>query len=503
MPSRTPAIMIQGTGSNVGKSLIVAGLCRAFARRGLAIRPFKPQNMSNNAAATFDGGEIGRAQALQALAARVPLSVHMNPVLLKPEAEARSQIIVQGRRMGAMPAREFGRRKAELLPRVMESFDILAREADLIVVEGAGSPAEVNLRAGDIANMGFAEAADVPVVLAGDIDRGGVIASLVGTHALLSESERARVRGFLINKFRGDASLFAEGERIIAARTGWPALGVVPFFEGASRLPAEDTMDIRAPRRSSENRRGFKVVVPVISRIANFDDVDPLKLEPGVSIHFAHRGRPLPRDADLILLPGSKSTIADLAGIRREGWDIDIAAHARSGGFIVGICGGYQMLGRTIADPEGVEGTAGAHVGLGLIDVDTALTGDKRVRPVSGVEISTRLPVSGYEIHLGRTVGPGAAHPWLQIAGETDGAISGDGRIMGSYVHGLFASDAFRRSFLQRLGASADPSLNASAVVDTTLDQLADHLEAHLDLDRILEIARSRSAALGTTGSRS
>jgi adenosylcobyric acid synthase len=494
MASPTPAVMIQGTGTNVGKSLIVAGLCRIFARRGLAIRPFKPQNMSNNAAATPDGGEIGRAQALQAQAARVPLSVHMNPVLLKPEAEARSQVIVQGRRMGAMPAREFGRRKAELLPRVMESFEILAREADLIVVEGAGSPAEVNLRAGDIANMGFAEAVDVPVVLVGDIDRGGVIASLVGTHALLSEAERARVRGFLINKFRGDASLFTEGERIIAARTGWQALGVVPFFDGASRLPAEDTMDIRAPRRNGDGG-SFKIVVPVISRIANFDDVDPLKLEPGVSIDFAHPGQPLPRDADMILLPGSKSTIADLAGIRREGWDIDIAAHVRSGGFIVGICGGYQMLGRTIVDPDGVEGMPGTHVGLGLLDVDTVLTGDKRVRPVSGVELSTRLPVSGYEIHLGRTAGGATAHPWLQIAGEADGAIGGDGKIMGSYVHGLFASDAFRRSFLQRLGAVADPSVDASAAVETALDQLADHLETHLDVDRVLEIARSRSAS--------
>ncbi len=488
---RTPAVMVQGTGSNVGKSLIVAGLCRVFARRGLSVRPFKPQNMSNNAAATDDGGEIGRAQALQAQAAGIPLSVHMNPVLLKPEADARSQIIVQGRRFGQLRSREFGKRKAELLPYVLESFAHLAREADLIVVEGAGSPAEVNLRAGDIANMGFAEAADVPVILAGDIDRGGVIASLVGTHVLLSEAERLRIKAFLVNKFRGDASLFADGEHVIAERTGWPSLGIVPYFEGAARLPAEDAVDIRAIAAEHQGRR-FKIVVPVISRIANFDDLDPLKLEPGVAIEFAAPGRPLPRDADLIFLPGSKSTIDDLAGLRREGWDIDIAAHVRAGGLVVGICGGFQMLGRTIDDPDGIEGTPGRHPGLGLLDVESTLTGDKCVRPVSGHEIASGLPVSGYEIHLGRTSGPGCGRSWLDVEGRRDGAIGRDGRIMGSYVHGLFQSDPFRRAFLTRLGANADSGLGYNATVETTLDALADHLEAHLDVEQILSVARAR-----------
>jgi adenosylcobyric acid synthase len=489
--ARTPAIMIQGTGSNVGKSLIVAGVCRLFARRGLAVRPFKPQNMSNNAAATPDGGEIGRAQALQALAAGVAPSVHMNPVLLKPEADAQSQIIVQGRRFGRMRAREFGRRKAELLPRVLESFDIVSAGADLVVVEGAGSPAEVNLRAGDIANMGFAEAADVPVIIAGDIDRGGVIASLVGTHALISETERGRIKAFLINKFRGDPTLFAAGESLIAQRTGWGSLGIVPYFEAASRLPAEDSVDIRQGSRPRDGA-AFKIVVPVISRIANFDDLDPLKLEPGVEIHFAAPGRPLPRDADLIFLPGSKSTIDDLAGLRCEGWDIDIAAHVRAGGSVVGICGGYQMLGRTIADPEGIEGTPGTHPGLGLLDVETVLSADKRVRPVSGHECASDLPVQGYEIHLGRTAGAAAGRPWLVIEGQPDGALSPDGRIMGSYVHGLFQSDGFRRNFLKRLSAAADGDLAYGATIATTLDQLADHLEAHLDIAAITEIARSR-----------
>ncbi len=483
--------MVQGTGSNVGKSLIVAGLCRAFARRGLAVRPFKPQNMSNNAAATADGGEIGRAQALQALAAGVAPSVHMNPVLLKPEADARSQIILQGRRFGHLRARDFGKRKAELLPRVLESFDLIAREVDLIVVEGAGSPAEVNLRAGDIANMGFAEAADIPVILVGDIDRGGVIASLVGTHALLSEAEQLRIKAFLINKFRGDISLFANGERLIAKRTGWESLGIVPFFEDATRLPAEDAVDIGAGRLDSGDPT-FKIVVPVISRIANFDDLDPLKLEPSISVHFAAPGKPLPRDADLIFLPGSKSTIDDLAGIRREGWNIDIAAHVRSGGFVVGICGGYQMLGRCVADPDGIEGTPGTHLGLGLLEVETVLTGDKQVRPVSGRELASGLPVNGYEIHLGRTVGPATGRPWLLVEGERDGAISADGRIMGSYVHGLFQSDAFRRAFLSRLGAVPDDALNYSGAIQSTLEQLADHLEANLNIGRILAIGRSR-----------
>ncbi len=492
--SRVPAIMVQGTGSNVGKSLIVAGLCRAFARRGLAVRPFKPQNMSNNAAATPDGGEIGRAQALQAMAAGVPPSIHMNPVLLKPEADSCSQIILQGRRFGRMRAREFGQRKAELLPHVLESFAIVSREADLVIIEGAGSPAEVNLRVGDIANMGFAEAADVPVILAGDIDRGGVIASLVGTHVLLSEAERHRIKAFLINKFRGDATLFAEGERLIGERTGWDRLGVVPYFEAAARLPAEDSVDIGragAGKTVAEEKR-FKIVVPVISRIANFDDLDPLRLEPGVAIHFAAPGKPLPRDADLIFLPGSKSTIDDLAGIRREGWDIDIAAHVRAGGFVTGICGGYQMLGRSIADPDGIEGLPGVHPGLGLLDVETVLTGDKKVLPVSGTEIGSGLAVIGYEIHLGRTTGPGAQRPWLSIEGAPDGAINPDGRVRGSYVHGLFQSDDFRRAFLARLGAVADGHLVYNTVIEETLDQLAEHLEAHLDVDRILTIAGAR-----------
>ncbi len=485
---RTPALMIQGTGSNVGKSLIVAGLCRLFADRGLKVRPFKPQNMSNNAAVTSDGGEIGRAQALQAIAARVPLSVHMNPVLLKPETDVGAQVIVQGRRAGTMRAREYGSRKAELLPRVLESFGIVCDGADLVLVEGAGSPAEINLRAGDIANMGFAQAADIPVALCGDIDRGGVIASLVGTHAILPEDERARIKAFLVNRFRGDVSLFDEGVREIAARTGWRPLGVVPWFADAHRLPAEDALGLE----EGEGDGSVKIAVPVISRIANFDDLDPLRLEPGVTLELVGPREPLPGDADLVLLPGSKSTVGDLAFLRAQGWDIDIAAHVRRGGQVIGICGGYQMLGRSIADPDGIEGRPGTVAGLGLLDVDTVLTPDKRLVEVSGRHLASGEGFSGYEIHIGRTQGADCARPFASVATGTDaphpdGAVCASGLVMGTYVHGLFASDAFRAAFLARFGAAS--RLAYEGGIETALDRLAAHLEASLDIDAILEIA--------------
>ena len=343
------ALMIQGTGSNVGKSLIVAGLARACLRRGLSVAPFKPQNMSNNAAVTEDGGEIGRAQALQARAAGRAASVHMNPVLLKPETETGAQVIVQGRRAGRAEARAWFGDKPRLLGTVLESFAYLRRTADLILVEGAGSPAETNLRAGDIANMGFARAADVPVILVGDIDRGGVIAQVVGTQAVLDPGDRAQVAGFAINKFRGDVRLFDEGLADIVARTGWPSFGVVPWFPEAWRLPAEDMLDLVA-------RPGgpVRIAVPMLPRIANFDDLDALAAEPQVTVDLVAPGRALPGDAAAVLLPGSKATIADLAFLRAQGWDIDLQAHLRRGGRVLGFCGGFQMLGRSIADPEGI-----------------------------------------------------------------------------------------------------------------------------------------------------
>ncbi|MCX5493759.1 cobyric acid synthase [Kaistia dalseonensis] len=480
----TPAIMFQGTGSNVGKSTLVAGLARLFSRRGLRVAPFKPQNMSNNAAVTIDGGEIGRAQALQARAAGLPPSVHMNPVLLKPESETGSQIIVQGRRFGTMKAREYGSRKAELLPKVLESFAIVGRDADLVLVEGAGSPAEINLRRGDIANMGFAEAADLPVVLVGDIDRGGVIASLVGTRAILPRADRDRIQAFLINKMRGDVRLFDEGITAISGATGWASLGVVPWFSEAGRLPAEDILDLG---RSAPTSGGIVIAVPMLPRIANFDDLDPLKLEPGVSVVLVRPGDPIPI-ADLVLIPGSKSTIADLTFLRAQGWDIDIVAHRRRGGRVVGICGGYQMLGRTISDPDGIEDPPGTVAGLGLLDIETVLTADKTTAPFSGRAAGSERPVIGYEIHLGRSSGPDRERPWLMGAGGGEGAVSGDGRVRGSYVHGLFAGDQFRRAFLAELGAGPS-NLSYEAEIERVLDRLADHLEQHVDCDAILRIA--------------
>jgi len=482
--SRPPAVMVQGTGSHVGKSVLVAGLCRALVRRGYRVAPFKPQNMSNNAAVTADGGEIGRAQALQALACRLSPSVHMNPVLLKPETDTGAQVIVQGKRAGTLAAKDFGRRRADLLPQVLESFATVGRGADIVVVEGAGSPAETNLREGDIANMGFAEAADVPVVLAGDIDRGGVIASLVGTAAVLSPADRRRIKGFLVNKLRGDAALFAEGVRTIEERTGWPGLGVVPWFADAGRLPAEDGLDLSERQPNATGR--FTVAVPALPRIANFDDLDPLRMEPEVRVVVVEPGAPIPL-CDLIVIPGTKATIADLRFLHEGGWDIDILAHHRRGGRILGLCGGYQMLGRAIADPDGIEGAAETVAGLGLLDVTTVLSGDKTTVPVSGRHVASGEPISGYEIHFGQTSGPDCSRPLVDLGGRPDGATSSDGRVAGTYVHGLFTADSFRRAFLAEAGVAS--SLAYEASVEAALDGLADHLERHVAIDRLLAIA--------------
>jgi adenosylcobyric acid synthase len=478
--------MVLGTGSNVGKSTLVAGLCRALVRRGLLVRPFKPQNMSNNAAVTADGGEIGRAQWLQARAARVAPQVDMNPVLIKPESDRTAQLVVRGKRAGRLDAARFGERGG-LLAAVLESFRRVEDGADVVVVEGAGSPAEINLRRGDIANMGFAEAADVPAILVGDIDRGGVIASLVGTHAVLPAAERERIKGFAVNKFRGELALFEDGLSAIAERTGWPSLGVVPWLPAAAMLPAEDAVDLE---RTHSREAALTVAVPLLPRIANFDDLDPLAHEPGVRLVFVRPGRPIPAEAGLVILPGSKATLADLAFLRAQGWDIDVLAHARRGGRVIGLCGGYQMLGTRIADPTGIEGPPGEAAGLGLLDVETVLGGAKTTAPASGRHLASGTAVTGYEIHLGRTVGPGCDRPFLDLAGRPDGAVSCDGRVGGTYLHGLFGSDAFRRAFLAGLGAPS--TLAYDEAVEAALDALADHVEAHLDVEAVLGIARSR-----------
>ena len=485
--------MFQGTGSDVGKTVLVAGLCRALKKRGLSVLPFKPQNMSNNAAVAepeadgSGGGELGRAQWLQALACGVPASVYMNPVLLKPQSEIGSQIVVQGKVIGSARARDYAAMKPKLLEAVMDSYSKLATRADIVLVEGAGSPAEINLRAGDIANMGFAERADVPVILVGDIDRGGVIASIVGTHTILPEADRARIAGYLINKFRGDISLFDNGLEAIARFTGWPSFGVLPHLDCVRRLPAEDSVVLE--RLAASNGGGLKIVVPVLGKIANFDDLDPLAAEPGVELVYLKKGEAFPDDAALVILPGSKSTIADRIEFARNGWDEGLRNHVSRGGQVIGICGGYQMLGRRIADPDGIEGEVRQIEGLGLLNVETVLAGEKTVRNSEPQLTANGLALSGYEIHMGRTDGPDCLRPMIDTVHGPDGAISADGRVMGCYLHGLFSSDAYRRHLLGGFGVEGGG--NYRQRVEDALDELAQAMETHLDVEGLLGTAKT------------
>jgi len=477
--------MFMGTGSDVGKSLLVAGLCRALANRGLRVAPFKPQNMSNNAAVTVDGGEIGRAQALQARAARREPVTAMNPVLLKPEGETGSQVVVRGKRLASMSARDYWRERGKLAPEVLAAFSDLASGVDVIVVEGAGSASEINLRANDIANFGFARAADVPVVLVGDIERGGVIASLVGTFEVIDPDDRKLIVATLVNKFRGDPALFEAGTSSIAQRTGVPCLGPVPWFGDAGRLPAEDSMGLHQLRENADGV--LTVAVTQLPRIANFDDLDPLRAEPGVNVVMVQAGEAIPRHADWIVVPGSKATRSDLAALRANGWDIDIAAHYRAGGKVLGICGGYQMLGRTITDPDGIEGKSGTSEGLGLLDVETVLTPVKQLRVEQATHLASGEAIAGYHMHMGETTGRDRDRAFARVDGAGEGAISADGRVMGTYLHGLFAGDGFRRAFL---GNAASPDLAYEAGIEATLDALAAHLEKHIDIDALLALAR-------------
>ncbi|ABD07981.1 adenosylcobyric acid synthase (glutamine-hydrolysing) [Rhodopseudomonas palustris HaA2] len=503
-PRRARALMIQGTSSDVGKSMVVAGLCRAYSRRGLVVRPFKAQNMSNNAAVADDPdlppgpdgeaarGEIGRAQALQARACRTTPSIHMNPVLLKPQTEIGAQVVLRGRVLGNCPARIYHHMRQRLIPAVLDSFERLADEADLVLVEGAGSGAEVYLRASDITNMRFAEAADLPVVFLSDIDRGGTMAALVGSYVLLNDGDRARVAGYLINKFRGDFSLFEPGCRTITEQTGWPFLGVLRWFPGADRLPAEDSLALE--RAAAASRGRIRIAVPRLQRVANFDDLDPLAAEPDVDLRWIQPGSPIPGDVDVVVLPGSKATRTELDLIRREGWDIDILAHVRRGGRVVGLCAGFQMLGRVVRDPRGIEGPPGETPGLGLLDVETEISDDKRLIEIEAVDLNGGCRVTGYEMHMGRTTGAGLARPWLLLDDGRDesrpeGAVSADGRVMGAYLHGLFVGDAFRSAWLGELGA-ARSGLDFERRIEDALDALADHCEDNLDLDALLALAR-------------
>ncbi|MGB0958916.1 MAG: cobyric acid synthase [Halocynthiibacter sp.] len=479
------ALMIQGTGSNVGKSMLVAGLCRAAVKRGLSVRPFKPQNMSNNAAVVDGGdGEIGRAQALQALACGVATHVDMNPILLKPESDRGAAVIVQGKHHVTCKARDYSKLKPKLMAPILESFQRLKEQSDLVIVEGAGSPAEVNLRKNDLANMGFAVAGDVPVILAGDIDRGGVIAQMVGTKAVLSDADLTQIEGFMINKFRGDPTLFDDGYQMIADQTGWRGVGVLPYFPNAHFLPAEDALDLRG--RASEG--GLHVVCLGLSRIANFDDLDPLGIEDGVNLTILRAGQPIPGDADLVIIPGTKSTRQDLAFIREQGWDIDLTAHIRRGGHVLGICGGYQMLGQLIDDPHGVEGDVGQSIGLGHLQVETVMTPEKTLTQVDAIHAATRADMSGYEIHIGSTEGADRIRPFAHVSGVPEGAQSENGRVVGTYLHGLFAVDGFRQAYLRGFGVESGTAYGAR--VEATLDELAAFMEEHLDLDAVFEMAR-------------
>lgn len=485
------ALMFQGTGSDVGKTVLVAGLCRAAKRRGLRVMPFKPQNMSNNAAvANSDNGEgeIGRGQWLQALACGVAPSVHMNPVLLKPQSQTGSQVVVQGVVWKTARAREYLSLKPELMKSVLDSFEKVSVKADLVLVEGAGSPAEINLRKSDIANMGFATAANVPVILVGDIDRGGVIASLVGAHTILPARDRSMVEGYLINKFRGDMSLFDEGLEAITRFTGWPSFGILPWLDAVKQLPAEDSVAL--DRMQGSLPEGFRVVVPAMGKIANFDDLDPLGAEKGVSLQFIRKGDRFPDAVDMVVLPGSKSTIADLVELRENGWEAPIRSFAERGGVIIGVCGGYQMLGRSIRDPQRLEGDVAEIEGLGLLDVETELFPEKTVKTSSPVSCEFGCALDGYEIHMGRTEGPDCARAMVKLDGRYDGAISPGGNVRGCYLHGLFSSDDYRRDLLQQSGFTAQTEIPYRDSVEAALDELAEGMERHLDVDGLLELAR-------------
>ncbi len=483
--------MIQGTGSDVGKSVIVAGLCRAAVKRGIRVAPFKPQNMSNNAAACPSGGEIGRAQALQAQAAGIEPSVDLNPVLLKPQTDRESQVVVHGEAVSNLGAKEYFVQRQSLMEPVLQSFRKLTEQFDLVLVEGAGSSAEINLRAKDIANMGFARQAQVPVCLLADIERGGVIASVVGTKAVLDSADSALIRSFIVNKFRGDVSLFDSGRRDIEKRTSWPCRGVIPFLGIASQLPHEDSVSMEVISKNTSPAEGgqLKIAVPMLSRIANSDDFDALRLESNVHLNYVAPGTPIPRDTDVIILPGSKSTLGDLRYLREQGWDHDIIAHARAGGRVVGLCGGYQLLGRKISDSHGVEGPPEEADGLGLLDVETEMLTEKTVRPLQGVCLENGQPVEGYEIHMGRTTGSDTRRRYIRTENGEDGAVSADGNVVGCYAHGLFWSDSFRSAWLNQMRQGASSDLAYRDKVEMALDELADQLESALDIDALLKDA--------------
>ena len=477
-------LMVQGTTSDAGKSTLVTALCRWVTRQGVRVVPFKPQNMALNSAVTADGGEIGRAQAVQAQAANLEPHTDMNPVLLKPNSDTGAQVIIHGRAVTSMNAVAYHGYKAIAMQAVLASHERLEQAYQVVMVEGAGSPAEINLRAGDIANMGFAEAVDCPVILVADINRGGVFAHLVGTLELLSPSEQARVEGFVINRFRGDIALLQPGLDWLEQRTGKPVLGVLPFVTDL-HLEAEDGIDMR---QAVKGERLLKVIVPVLPRISNHTDFDPLRLHPQVDLQFIGPGQPIP-PADLIILPGSKSVRGDLAQLRARGWDTAIARHLRYGGKLIGICGGLQMLGREVHDPLGLEGPAGSSAGLGLLDYETVLEAEKQLRNVSGTLALEQSPIAGYEIHAGVSRGPTLEHPAVQLQdGRCDGAISADGQILATYLHGLFEGSQSCAALLRWAGLADVQAIDYEALRERDIERLADLVEQHLDTAHLRQL---------------
>jgi adenosylcobyric acid synthase len=476
------ALMVQGCTSDAGKSTLVAGLCRVLHRRGVRVAPFKPQNMALNSAVADDGGEIGRAQALQAQAAGLAPRTDFNPVLLKPVTDSRAQVIIHGRALTDLDAGAYHEYKPRAMAAVMTSWRRLVGEFECVLVEGAGSPAEVNLREHDIANMGFAEAADVPVLLVADIDRGGAFAHLVGTLALLSASEQARVVGFVINRFRGDIHLLETGLRWIEQRTGKPVLAVLPYLHGLF-LDAEDAIATDAPPKPDAKLRAIALALP---RCSNHNDLDPLRLHPDVQFRWIGPGQSIP-PCDLIVLPGSKAVQADLAWLRAQGWDRALEKHLRYGGKLIGLCGGYQMLGRRLHDPLGLEGEPASLPGLGWLDCETTLAADKQLRNVRGwLQLGARasghlqsdVPISGYEIHAGVTTGPALDRPAVALAdGRMDGAVSGDGQIVGSYCHGLFDHPQALAALMAWAGAGEVRRVDFGARREADLERLADAVE--------------------------
>jgi adenosylcobyric acid synthase len=480
---KTPALMVQGTTSDAGKSTLVAGLCRVMRRRGVRVAPFKPQNMSLNSAVGADGGELGRAQALQAQAAGIEPTSDMNPILLKPHSDRGAQVIVQGRPVGELDAAAYHDYKRIAREAVLASYARLAAAYELILIEGAGSPAEINLRAGDIANMGFAEAIDCPVVLIADIDRGGVFAHLVGTLALLSESERARVTGFVINRFRGDPALLEPGVDWLESHTGKPVFGVLPYLDGL-HLDAEDAIS-RLPERAA-GASTLAVRVPVLPRIANHTDFDPLRAHPQIDFRYVE-GPADPGGADLIILPGSKSVRADLECLRECGWPKYLEHHLRYGGKLIGICGGLQMLGERVTDPRGIEGPPGESPGLGWLALHTVLHPEKQLRNVSGRLALEEARVRGYEIHMGLSTGTALSRPAVRLDdGRVDGVMSADGQILGTYLHGLFEEPAACAALLRWAGLDAPLAIDHARRREEMLEALADALESSLDIARLL-----------------